>query len=73
MVGWPAASSDRWGHMVISSLDLTLRDNVEDLTLTGAAYIGKGNAIDNLVTGTNSANKLYGYEGNDTLNGMKRW
>ena len=59
------------GHdQVISSVDVTLRDNVEDLTLTGAAYIGKGNAIDNLVTGTNSANKLYGYEGNDTLNGM---
>jgi len=59
------------GHdQVISSVDVTLRDNVEDLVLTGAAYIGKGNAIDNLVTGTDLANKLYGYEGNDTLNGM---
>ena len=59
------------GHdLVISSVDVTLRANVEDLTLTGAAYIGKGNAIDNLVTGTDLANKLYGYEGNDTLNGM---
>ena len=58
------------GHdLVISSVDLTLRDNVEDLTLTGAAFIGKGNDGDNLILGTNSANKLYGYLGNDTLTG----
>ena len=58
------------GHdLVISSVDLTLRDNVEDLTLVGAAFIGKGNDEDNLILGTNNANKLYGYLGNDTLNG----
>jgi len=54
---------------VVSSIDLTLRANVEDLTLTGAAFAGKGNALDNVIEGTGGANKLYGYAGNDTLVG----
>jgi Ca2+-binding RTX toxin-like protein len=59
------------GHdTVVSSIDLTLRAEVEDLALTGAAFIGKGNILDNAITGTGSANKLYGYEGSDTLNGQ---
>jgi len=59
------------GHdTVVSSIDLTLRANVEDLQLTGGAYIGKGNVLDNAITGTDLANKLYGYEGNDSLNGQ---
>jgi Ca2+-binding RTX toxin-like protein len=62
-------NADEGHDSVISSIDLTLRANVEDLTLTGAAYIGKGNILDNAISGTDLANKLYGYEGNDTLNG----
>jgi len=59
------------GHdTVIASLDHQLRAEVEDLELTGAALIGKGNAGDNGITGSDVANKLYGYEGNDTLIGM---
>jgi Ca2+-binding RTX toxin-like protein len=59
------------GHdTVVSSIDLTLRANVEDLALAGAAVIGKGNVLDNAITGTDNANKLYGYEGNDTLTGQ---
>ena len=59
------------GHdTVVSSTDHTLRANVEDLVLTGLASFGKGNLLDNAVTGTDNANKLYGYEGNDTLNGQ---
>jgi Ca2+-binding RTX toxin-like protein len=54
---------------VIASLDHQLRVEVEDLVLTGAAYIGKGNASDNAISGTDNANKLYGYGGNDSLDG----
>jgi Ca2+-binding RTX toxin-like protein len=58
------------GHdTAIASVDATLRDEVEDLVLTGSAFIGKGNVSDNAITGTDLANKLYGYEGNDTLLG----
>jgi Ca2+-binding RTX toxin-like protein len=59
------------GHdQVMASIDHQLRDHVEDLVLTGAALIGKGNAGDNGITGNANANKLYGYEGNDTLIGQ---
>lgn len=44
--------------------------NLENLTLTGTALIGSGNADDNVLTGNASANTLYGFSGNDTLNGM---
>ncbi|QNN64238.1 calcium-binding protein [Sphingomonas rhizophila] len=54
---------------VVSSIDHQLRAEVEDLTLTGVAAIGKGNSSDNLIVGNAVANKLYGYEGNDTIDG----
>ena len=56
--------------LVIASVDHHLRDNIEGLTLTGAAYIGQGNGGDNTITGSGSANKLYGNEGDDSLSGM---
>jgi Ca2+-binding RTX toxin-like protein len=43
--------------------------NVENLTLTGTAYYGDGNDLNNVIQGTNSGNSLYGYGGNDTLYG----
>jgi serralysin len=58
------------GHdTVIASIDHQLRAEVEDLVLTGAALIGKGNAGDNGITGNDLDNRLYGYGGNDTLDG----
>jgi len=58
------------GHdTVIASLDHQLRAEIEDLLLTGAALIGKGSASDNGITGNSNANRLYGYEGNDVLDG----
>jgi Ca2+-binding RTX toxin-like protein len=58
------------GHdTVIASVDHTLRANVEDLTLVDSAIVGKGNAIDNAITGDGNDNKLYGLDGNDTLHG----
>lgn len=46
-----------------------LPDNVESLTLTGTAYYGDGNDLDNFIAGNDSANSLYGYGGSDHLYG----
>ncbi|QNN64479.1 hypothetical protein H9L12_09130 [Sphingomonas rhizophila] len=54
---------------VVASVDHQLRSDVEDLTLTGTAAIGEGNASANVIVGTDLANKLYGYDGNDVLVG----
>ncbi|WP_447983402.1 calcium-binding protein [Nitrospira sp. Nam74] len=55
---------------VQSSVDLTLGDNVENLTLTGSVAVnGVGNGLDNVLTGNAVANLLTGNAGNDTLNG----
>ena len=55
---------------VQSSVTLTLANNLENLSLTGASLInGTGNALDNLLTGNTAANVLTGAAGNDTLNG----
>ncbi len=48
----------------------TLSTNVENLTFTGAgAFIGVGNASDNVIAGGASADFLSGLNGNDTLIG----
>jgi len=62
-------NADEGHDLVVSSIDLTLRANIEDLTLIGSALIGKGNALDNQIIGTDAGNKLYGYSGNDTFFG----
>jgi hypothetical protein len=55
---------------VISSLTTyTLTDNVENLTLSGAAINGTGNVLNNLMRGNTTANSLSGGDGNDLLNG----
>jgi len=41
--------------------------NVENLTITGAAYWADGNDLNNVIIGTASANELLGYGGNDSL------
>jgi Ca2+-binding RTX toxin-like protein len=43
--------------------------NVENLTLTGTAANGTGNAGNNVITGNGANNTLNGGDGNDTLNG----
>jgi Ca2+-binding RTX toxin-like protein len=56
--------------LVQASVDFTLGDNVENLTLTGTEGIrGSGNALGNLITGNSGGNLLQGMDGNDTLNG----
>ena len=54
---------------VVASLNHTLAANVENLELTGAALIGTGNALNNILTGTSGNNTLTGLAGNDTLIG----
>ena len=54
---------------VQSSIDYTLGADVENLTLTGSAFIGIGNDDANVITGNASANVLIGFGGNDTLDG----
>ncbi len=52
---------------VLSSVDYTLTSpNVENLTLTGTALNGTGNAANNTLTGNSLANVLTGGAGNDT-------
>ncbi len=58
------------GHDTIqASVDCTLRANVEDLILWQAAVIGKGNGLDNVISGSDIGNKLYGVDGNDRVDG----
>jgi Ca2+-binding RTX toxin-like protein len=55
---------------VKASINYTLPDNVENLTLTGSANInGTGNALKNKITGNTGANILNGGAGADTLAG----
>ena len=54
---------------VVASINYLLLDYVEDLTLTGAALIGTGNELDNILVGNVGANKLMGLVGTDTLDG----
>ncbi len=54
---------------VYSTVDYTLGQNVENLTLTGAAHTGTGNTLNNVITGNNLGDRLFGVDGNDTLSG----
>lgn len=55
---------------VKSSIDYTLGDHVERLTLIGSDVIsGTGNDLNNIIIGNDAANQLDGGLGNDNLNG----
>ena len=68
-VGDKVIEAGRGTDLVIASTDFTLADNVENLTLTGAAIAGTGNALKNVLTGTDADNVLDGGAGRDTLIG----
>jgi Ca2+-binding RTX toxin-like protein len=53
----------------VSGYALTANANLENLTLTGPAINGSGNALDNRLTGNAENNTLAGLAGDDTLDG----
>jgi VCBS repeat-containing protein len=56
--------------LVLSSVDYTLGDYVENLTLTGTCAInGTGNALNNVIIGNAANNTLAGGAGADTMTG----
>ena len=55
--------------LVNASLSYVLATNVENLTLTGTAANGTGNAVDNVIRGNDAANTLDGGAGADKLYG----
>lgn len=56
--------------LVRTSVDRTLEDNVENLTLIGAADVSAlGNSGDNRLIGNAGSNSVAGFEGNDILTG----
>ncbi len=55
---------------VLSSVNHTLFVLIENLTLTGTAISGKGNANNNVINGNDVANVLSGEAGNDRMNGL---
>ena len=55
---------------IYTAVSRTLDANVENMVLTGAAAIGNGNELDNVITGNALNNALSGLAGNDTLTGV---
>ena len=54
---------------VVSAVNYTLRDNLENLILGGNAIAGVGNTLDNTLIGSDANNLLYGLGGNDVFDG----
>ncbi len=54
---------------VVSSIDYSLYEGVENLTLIGSAKVGYGNDQDNRIIGNDADNTLEGFDGIDTLMG----
>ncbi|WP_439613383.1 beta strand repeat-containing protein, partial [Reyranella sp.] len=62
--------ADAGWDTVLASVNYTLSDNVENLTLTGNALLrGTGNSLDNVLTGNGRSNVLDGGAGADTMIG----
>jgi parallel beta-helix repeat protein len=64
------SSSTEGFDTVITSVDFILGNYIDNLTLVGSAYLGKGNSSNNTVTGTEAANSLNGNGGDDFVYGF---
>jgi Ca2+-binding RTX toxin-like protein len=62
-------TADAGFDRVSSNIDYVLPENVEQLTLTGTALKGTGNALDNLLFGNDQANVFDGAAGADRMVG----
>lgn len=63
---------DEGKDTIVTDIDYTLPENVENLILTGTAGLkGIGNNHDNTLSGTGGNDTLQGKEGNDTLHGAE--
>ncbi|GAB4466747.1 MAG: hypothetical protein OHK0037_22780 [Elainellaceae cyanobacterium] len=60
-------TADGGSDTVEASLSYTLPDHVENLTLTGTAQQGIGNALNNVILGNRRSNTLMGMAGDDQL------
>ena len=60
---------DEGTDLAIASVDYTIEAYVENLSLTGAAAEGRGNALANRIEGSEGANQLYGMAGDDMISG----
>ena len=60
---------DEGTDAVQASVDFTLTDNIENLTLVVEGLTGTGNALGNLITGAGGSETLNGAGGDDILNG----
>ena len=56
--------------LISNSLNTASRANVENLTLSGGAVVGVGNALSNTLNGNALNNTLSGLDGNDALFGL---
>jgi len=55
---------------VFSTVNFTLGNHLENLTLQGTAFRGYGNDLGNVIVGNSSGNSLYGFDGDDRINGL---
>jgi len=62
---WEAASAGT--DTILAGVSWTLGNNLENLTLTGAASNGVGNALANVLTGNSANNSLTGAVGDDAF------
>lgn len=72
-LGDKVVEKENEGHDIINTaVSYELPDNVEELVLIGSGNInGKGNNLDNIITGNDGNNIIDGVSGNNTLKGGK--
>lgn len=70
--GWVIKTAQEGIYTIESWINsYTLPANVENLSLMGNyALTGRGNSLDNSLSGTNNDNFLFGYDGHDSLSGL---